>query len=233
MDILNNAWVIGIGGGVLSGLLVTLITRYIFSKKDDKEYVQKLAAVNKEVVYALRPGISEGHIPGEEVLSSLINATARKYKVSRDDVFRPKQIAEELIKEIMDSSFISSDTKKNYCETLAHLIKEKEQEIEALDSEAVEKIERKISESDYRDRLVTRMSAILGLTAAMGTISVTIIKDIGSSSSGSVSKIFDLAVPSFTVVLATMIAMLAMIIAMKLKRISKNGQSDDDDKSDK
>ncbi|WP_339618177.1 hypothetical protein [uncultured Gilvimarinus sp.] len=112
MDILNNAWVVGIGGGLLSGLLVTLITRYIFSKKDDKEYVQKLATVNKEVVYALRPGISEGHIPDEEVLSSLINATARKYKVARDDVFRPKQIAEELIKEILDSSFISSETKK-------------------------------------------------------------------------------------------------------------------------
>ena len=72
MDILNNAWVVGIGGGLLSCLLVTLVTRYIFSKKDDKEYVQKLATVNKEVVYALRPGISEGHIPDEEVLSSLI-----------------------------------------------------------------------------------------------------------------------------------------------------------------
>ena len=233
MEILNNAWVIGIGGGVLSGLLVTLITRYIFSKKDDKEYVQKLAAVNKEVVYALRPGISEGHIPDEEVLSSLINATARKYKVSRGDVFRPKQIAEELIKEIMDSSFISSDTKKNYCETLAHLIKEKEREEEAFDSEAVEKIERKISESDYRDRLVTRMSAILGLTAAMGTMSVTLIKDIGSNSSGSISKIFDLAVPSFTVVLATMVAMLSMVIAMKLKRMNNDDSGKDDNKSNK
>jgi hypothetical protein len=233
MEILNNAWVIGIGGGVLSGLLVTLITRYIFSKKDDKEYVQKLAAVNKEVVYALRPGISEGHIPDEEVLSSLINATARKYKVSRDDVFRPKQIAEELIKEIMDSSFISSDTKKNYCETLAHLIKEKEREEEAFDSEAVEKIERKISESDYRDRLVTRMSAILGLTAAMGTMSVTLIKDIGSNSSGGISKIFDLAVPSFTVVFATMVAMLSMVIAMKLKRLNNDDSGKDDNKSNK
>ncbi|CAA0121228.1 Uncharacterised protein [BD1-7 clade bacterium] len=229
MEILNNAWVIGIGGGVLSGLLVTLITRYIFSKKDDKEYVQKLAAVNKEVVYALRPGISEGHIPDEEVLSSLINASARKYKVSRDDVFRPKQIAEELIKEIMDSSFISSDTKKNYCETLAHLIKEKEREEEASDSEAAEKIERKISESDYRERLVTRMSAILGLTAAMGTVSVT----LGSNSSGGISKILDLAVPSLSVVFATMVAMLSMVIAMKLKGLNNDDSSKDDNKSNK
>lgn len=233
MDILNNAWVVGIGGGLLSGLLVTLITRYIFSKKDDKEYVQKLATVNKEVVYALRPGISEGHIPDEEVLSSLINATARKYKVARDDVFRPKQIAEELIKEILDSSFISSETKKNYCETLAHLIKEREQASQALDLKTVEEVERKISESDYRSRLVTRMSAILGLTAAMGTMSVTLIKDLGISSGGGISKIFDLAAPSFTVVLATMVAMVSMVLAMKLKTLKDDDLEDASDKSNK
>lgn len=233
MDILNNAWVVGIGGGLLSGLLVTLITRYIFSKKDDKEYVQKLATVNKEVVYALRPGISEGHIPDEEVLSSLINATARKYKVARDDVFRPKQIAEELIKEILDSSFISSETKKNYCETLAHLIKEREQASQALDLKTVEEVERKISESDYRSRLVTRMSAILGLTAAMGTMSVTLIKDLGDSSGGGISKIFDLAAPSFTVVLATMVAMISMVLAMKLKTLKEDDSEDVSDKSNK
>jgi len=113
------------------------------------------------------------------------------------------------------------------------LIKEKEREEEAFDSEAVEKIERKISESDYRDRLVTRMSAILGLTAAMGTMSVTLIKDIGSNSSGGISKIFDLAVPSFTVVFATMVAMLSMVIAMKLKRLNNDDSGKDDNKSNK
>lgn len=223
MEILNNGWVIGIGGGVLSGLLVTFITRYIFSKKDDKEYIQKLATVNKEVVYALRPGISEGHIPDEEVLSSLINATARKYKVSRDDVFRPKQIAEELIKEIMDSSFISSETKKSYCETLAHLIIGKDALVEPNVQKSATDIERKVSESDYRARLVARMSAILGLTAAMGTMFVTVFKDIGDRSGG-VQKIFDLVVPSFTVILATMLTMMVMVIAMKIKRLSDNDE---------
>jgi hypothetical protein len=46
MDFFGNEWVIGIGGGVLSGLLVTLITRYLFSKKDDKEYAQNLGSVD-------------------------------------------------------------------------------------------------------------------------------------------------------------------------------------------
>ena len=106
MEVFNNAWVIGIGGGILSGLIVTLITRYIFSKKDNKEYAQKISTVNREVIYALRPGISEGHIPDNEVLSSLVNATARKYKVERSDAYQAKQIAEELIKEIPKEAMI-------------------------------------------------------------------------------------------------------------------------------
>lgn len=59
MDILNNAWVVGIGGGILSGLIVTVITRYLFSKKENSEYMQKVSSVNREIIYALRPGISE------------------------------------------------------------------------------------------------------------------------------------------------------------------------------
>ncbi|TRY30328.1 hypothetical protein [Aliiglaciecola sp. M165] len=233
MDILNNAWVVGIGGGILSGLLVTLITRYIFSKKDNKEYIQKLATVNREVVYALRPGISEGHIPDEEVLSSLINATARKYKVTRDDVFRPKQIAEELIKEIMDSSFISSETKKNYCETLAHLISKKEEVEDVLSNSSAENLERKISESDYRSRLVARMSSILGLTAAMGTMTVVLLRDLGAINDGGFSKLFDIAAPGFTVVFATMVAMMAMVLTMKLKTLRNESQDNDSEKSKK
>ena len=163
MEVFNNAWVVGIGGGILSGLFVTIITRYLFSKKDNSEYMQKIVTVNREIVYALRPGISEGHIPDESVLSALANSTARKYKVERNEIFQSKQIAEELIKEIMDSSFISSDTKKKYCETLAHLVKESLPKNDALASVA----EKKAVESDYR--LSQRMSMVLGMTAALIT----------------------------------------------------------------
>lgn len=231
MDILNNAWVVGIGGGILSGLLVTLITRYIFSKKDNKEYIQKLATVNKEVVYALRPDISEGHIPDKEVLSSLINATARKYKVTRDDVFRPKQIAEELIKEIMDSSFISSETKRNYCETLAHLIDEKESPT-GVDVRSAEEIERKISESEYRSKLVSRMSGVLGLTAALGTVLVTLTKDMTSLSNQPL-KIFDIAAPGFVVVLSTIVVMFSMLVTLKLKGLKDANNNSEGKKSNK
>jgi hypothetical protein len=219
MEIFNNAWVIGIGGGILSGLIVTLITRYIFSKKDNKEYAQKISTVNREVIYALRPGISEGHIPDNEVLSSLVNATARKYKVERSDAYQAKQIAEELIKEIMDSSFISSETKKNYCETLAHLVNT--ERTETIPSES--RIERISIESEFRKKQNERMSAVLGMTAAMGTMLVALTTILDKSIFSSTFKsVIGIALPTVTVLVSAMIATAAMLLSVKLKNARKS-----------
>lgn len=219
MDIFNNAWFVGIGGGILSGLIVTLITRHIFSKKDNKEYSQKVSAVNKEVVYALRSGISEGHIPDSEVLSSLINATARKYKVERNDAYQGKQIAEELIKEIMDSSFISSETKKNYCETLAHLVSTERNETTLSES----RIERISIESEFRKRQNERMSAVLGVTAAMGTMLVALTTILDKPIFSSVLKgIVGIALPTVTVLGSVVIATAAMLLSVKFKNARSN-----------
>jgi len=220
--LLSNSWFVGIAGGILSGLIVTVITRYIFSRRDNREYAQKIAAVNREVVYALRPGISEGYIPDEAVLSSLINATARKYRVSRDDVFRPKQIAEELIKEIMDSSFISSDTKQTYCETLAHLVEEPEIE---FDIKALQ-VEKSLLESDYRSRMASRMSFTLGLTAAMITMSMAFFRVIGDREpfSSPFGSILDVLLPVIMVLVATLVAMMAMLSIARVQRLRRRDE---------
>ena len=215
MDFLSNPWIVGIGGGVLSGLIVTVISRFIFSRRDDREYAQKVASVNREVTYALRPGISEGHIPNEEVLTSLINATARKYRVNRSDVFRPKQIAEELIKEILDSSFISSSTKHEYCETLAHLVADRS---EANETQELVK-EKSLAESEYRARLMSAMSMILGLTAAMATMGMVFARMLDGKSAGPLGSMFDVILPTGIVLMATMVAMLAMVGIKRLREI--------------
>jgi hypothetical protein len=222
-EILNNSWIVGIGGGILSGLVVTAITRYLFSKRDNREYLQKVDAVNREVIYALRPGISEGHIPTDDVLRSVINATARKYKVNRSDVFRSDQIAEELIKEIMDSSFISSETKTSYCETLAHLVKPKA----SADAEGDIKVEQIAAEHDYRSRIVLRMSAILGLTAAFVTMFTFLARniDIGvkladTERAQRVKEVIEFMLPTLGVLAATLTATLTMLVFLKLRGVN-------------
>jgi len=121
MEWLNGPWVVGIGGGILSGILVSVIFRLLFSGRDSREYVQKLQSANREIIYALRPGIAEGHVPDRQAVQSLISATARKYAIDKNDLYDPTQIGEELTKEITDSSFISANTKQEYCNQLDSL----------------------------------------------------------------------------------------------------------------
>lgn len=117
-QLLNNPWFVGIAGGVLSGLFVAIITRALFSRRDKREYIQKLNQANSEVLYALRPGVSEGVIPQRQVVESLIASTARKYNVDSEDMYDANVLADELIKEVMDSSFISAVSKGTFCEKI-------------------------------------------------------------------------------------------------------------------
>ena len=63
MNILNNPWVIGIGGGVISSLIVFFVTQYISRKKGKREYLQKIKMANNDILYFIRPLIIERKIP--------------------------------------------------------------------------------------------------------------------------------------------------------------------------
>jgi len=217
MDLFSNQWVVGIGGGILSGIIVTLLTRYIFSKRDNREYLQKVEAANREVIYALRQGISEGHFPDFSVLNSLINATARKQKIQRQDAYSAKEIAEELIKEIMDSSFISSDIKQEYCETLSHLLMKKDKE--DREEPNISRIEKEVIESENRAKFTSLMSVTLGMLAATLTTFSSFFgrfPDVIKGSSS--SKLLGPLLPTILVLLVTLFSMFAMITYINIKK---------------
>ena len=123
------------------------------------------------VGYALRPGIAEGHVPDRRAVQSLINATARKYAVDKSDLYDPTQIGEELTKEIMDSSFISANTKQEYCNQLDSLspIPPSHLREEAVEDSAGKP---RSDLSEYRSRMVWMMSMMIGIMTAMMTMAV-------------------------------------------------------------
>ncbi|MCF7954291.1 MAG: hypothetical protein K9M75_00675, partial [Phycisphaerae bacterium] len=156
---------------ILSGLVVTFITRYLFSRKDNREYTQKVVTANQEILYAVRPGISEGVIPTEDVLSSLISATAIKYGVDMNNLHNTKSFADVLIKEVMDSSFIAASTKADFCQKLSQL----RPTAEPMQSTA--RTVRSSSElSDYRQRMVTMLSVMMGITVSLTTVVLSLNK---------------------------------------------------------
>lgn len=204
MDIFSNPWVVGIGGGILSGLVVAYISRLIFSKRDNREYAQKISLANHEVLYAVRPGISEGVIPTNGVLKSLIEATARKYTVDVSDMHDLNDVSSELIKEVMDSSFISAFAKNEFCEKLTSIKEE-----EAVPEKAEFEKEYDIS-ARYRRQIVAMLSGMAAVLTGLAGVMVTLDK----------ATIFEPKNLTFMVIPA-LVAILISFIAVMARELQK------------
>lgn len=208
MEIFSNPWVVGIGGGILSGLIVAYISKLIFSKRDNREYAQKISLANHEVLYAVRPGISEGVIPTNGVLKSLLEATARKYTVDATDMHDLNDVSSELIKEVMDSSFISATAKQEFCEKLTN-IKEEESVLEKAEFEKEYDISAR-----YRRQVVGMLSGMVAVLTGLAGVMVTLNK----------TTIFEpknlafMAIPALVAILITFVAVMARELQkMRLK----------------
>lgn len=117
-DLIANPWIVGIGGGVISSLIVFFITKFFLSKKENKEYEQKVRLATNEVVYAVRPLVIDKAIPANDVLAALRSAIAVKYGVKVSDVIGIKQLVSILVFEILSNSFLNSSQKNEYCNLL-------------------------------------------------------------------------------------------------------------------
>jgi hypothetical protein len=210
VDWLNNPWVVGILGGILSGLVVTVISRRVLGKRENREYLQKVLSANREVVYGLRPHVSEGVMPTPEVVDALIAATARKFGVTAGDLYGRREIGEELIKEVMDSSFIPATRKEEYCKLLAGL---GAPPIPAtVDQPEVAGFETMAAVSERREaraRAVTLMSVMAGALTMMMTFMMVVLKEVPT-------RLFP---PGSEIILSMAAAVFALLMSMAVTMI--------------
>lgn len=121
IEFFSNPWVIGIGGGLVSGVVVTSFSRLVLIRGQNRDYRQKVRTANTEIMHALRPSISEQALPPLEILDAVIAATAAKYSVQATDLYSRDTLANDLIKEIMDSGFLSAQQKLNFANLVGSL----------------------------------------------------------------------------------------------------------------
>jgi len=209
-ELLGNQWFVGISGGLLSGFIVAVISRLILSPRDEKAYVQKVGTANREVLYAIRPETPEEALPKNDVLKSLIAATARKYDVNKNDMYNLTDISSELIKEVMDSNFISSPLKREFCEKLSQIKEEptlQEKEKVAVDARYQLFI-------GYRRRIV----AMLGITVAILTASALIITEPLKEGNVKIETL------SFILLLPIILTSLLLVLSNRIRRLKVQSQ---------
>jgi hypothetical protein len=64
-----NPWLIRIVAAIPSGVLVNWLTSLVLGRRENREYLRKVNGANREIVYAIRPGMSESEMPTPEVSS--------------------------------------------------------------------------------------------------------------------------------------------------------------------
>lgn len=159
-DLIANPWIVGIGGGVISSLIVFFITKFFLSKKENKEYDQKVRLATNEVVYAVRPLVIDKAIPANDVLAALRSAIAVKYGVKVSDVIGIKQLVSILVLEILSNSFLNSSQKNEYCNLLMTMKDEPKQ----TPSNDVHK------RKSERNLYISMMLSLLCFSAVLGSV---------------------------------------------------------------
>lgn len=117
-SIFSNEWFTGIVCGIISGVVVYWITTRVYSRKQDKEYHQRVKAANNEILYTIRPLIVNRTLPSGSVWLSLIQATSRKYQVGVDDLYTVRSMRNDLVKEVLDNPFLDTKQKGEYTNLL-------------------------------------------------------------------------------------------------------------------
>jgi hypothetical protein len=209
MTVWTNPWLVGIGASTASGLIVWFLTSFLFKKRDDAQYRRQVEAANEHLVNSLRPSISEESLPDVQVIAALRSANARKYHVREDDVWSVDAVLDELVREVMDSSFIGERIKKNYSQELVAAKIAYFDQLRQMEEQA-----RNASGGEERERESSGWSVILALLA-MGATLALVLQLTGTRTW--VIVLTSVAVPTVFTVLASIVFVLVSNLGAKAK----------------
>lgn len=228
-----NPWLLTIASSIVSGLLVNYISRLIWSRRDNKELRQKIDVANSEIIYALRPSVAEGAMPSKAILEALINGTARKHSLKPENLMTINEFADSLVKEVMDSTFISHEQKIKFSNEVIKLkVAEKASSNVPSAEQAVASSRLGTSDPYYLYRVKQTQRSVLILTFA--TVALTIMSAmIVSFRSEAYTNLFfpNITNPYFSVILtASMIPLLLVFyyFLMQLRRRAEYRKAQDD-----
>lgn len=233
INLLQNSWVVGIVGGIVSGIIVYFITNLLYKRKDNSKYLEQIERANTEIIQSIKPYVAEKGLPEKEIIDAIIVSTARKYKVKSEEMYSIRIICEELIREIIENAYVSSEKKREYSlqlkDYLHQLNETKAKEFLITDIEQEIKNRDTYQETRYRQRIATLTSASLSFLAAVLTIfsffsfSGDIILDKNLMSFDSSDATLALML---VVVFSTTIVLLYSFLLLQIIRKKRNKESD-------
>ena len=215
INFISNAWTIGIGGGIVSGFIVFWVTNFFFTKREKKEYLQRVKTANNEILYAIRPLIVSQKIPVQAIIESLILSTSRKYMVNTTNLYTTQRLVEDLIKEVLANAFLDADRKLEYCNIVNKIVNQADKKNIDLTRDTP----KTIISYEGKDTKVTEMSLILSVIAAIATLAFVLYDK--NQERFIPTNLFSLLLPMAAVLAST------MLVSIFVKKKKKNIKEED------
>ena len=172
LEFLQNEWVIGIGTGTISGIILFYVSQWLVNKTGRAEYIEKVKNANREVIAIITPYVADMGLPDERVLDAIINSIARKYNIHRSEMYSIEFFCEELIGNIIRDDYISNSQKEKYTKELAQYIKN------IINKEGLDKAtiyQEMFINQVYRNEKFKRLSVIYALAILIETLILTFV----------------------------------------------------------
>lgn len=206
---LSNPWVIGIIGGIISGLIVFFITTFLYNKISKKEYFNKVNQVNLEIISLLIMSVSEDKIPSLQIIQNLLNSVSRKYNVKVNDVNTIEATIEDLIKVIFETNFIPIDKKNELAEKLISLVENK-----GKDSEETKKEEKVHYTNSNLRLLLTLFSTVIAIGLLVVSLKSELFDSLDNILFNNEENLF-IIVPITTATLSLVVAAMTYLTTKK------------------
>ncbi len=233
VKLFSNAWVVGIGGGIISGIIVYFITAGILHRKENTKYLEQINNANLDIIRSLKPYIAEKGLPEKEIIDAIILSTARKYKVKSEELYSIRIVCEELIREIVENVYVSADKKQEYTahlrEYLHNLNKERDKSLLVTEIEKELIVSTKINKMEYSKKLSSTFSIMVAMLSAFLTLFSFVMLDVFPIMSGSLHGMETVII--ITVITMAMIVMCLFVVTFQ-RLLERAKKSHNDDKTE-
>lgn len=176
---IDNPWVVGILGGIPSGIIVWSITSLFSYFINRKHYYTKLRKINIEITNLLIMSVSEEKIPHYKIIESILESTARMNNLKIKDIKTVEQTYNDLIRAVYETNFIAIDKKLILSNEVE---KRKVEYLEVIhsstQSQSIVNIQPKFKSKLYLESLVT----VLATFATLGAFYSFLAEDLTSLS---------------------------------------------------
>ena len=174
LNFLENPWVVGICGGIISGIIVYFFTELLCKKKGNSNYLERVNRANLDMIHILKPYVVEKGLPSEEVIDAILLSTSRKHGVKCDDLYSVRIICEELIREIIEDTYIPSDKKQEYSQQLGEYLhrmnSEQSKASHTSDMEREMRAQRNVENASFYRKASTFLSCTLAVFSFVFTM---------------------------------------------------------------